>query len=155
MSVCEYPSQPRRDPRDIREILEVRLNPLQAPRVRPSLFEQGWRQRWVEQHFIVWACHPLRIWTLRIPGAAIPLSIQRIPPIARLGNYTILNGRLGMKDPGGDAALYVKNMANKRVTPPGVSSRLRAFPMKSSLRPTRGGIDVGYNFRYGLTRQGG
>jgi len=102
---------------------------------------------WVEQHFTVWGLSSFAHMDAAYTGRGYTAFDTKDPTYRPIGNYTILNGRLGAKGSRWDAALYVKNMANTRGYTTWRVQSTAGIPDEVIITPPREvGIDVGYNF---------
>jgi outer membrane receptor protein involved in Fe transport len=103
---------------------------------------------WVEQHFNVWGAPSYAHMDAAYTGRGYTAFDTKDPTYRPIGNYTILNGRLGVKESSWDAALYVKNMANKRGYTTWRVQSTAGIPDEVIITPPREiGLDVNYNFQ--------
>jgi len=102
---------------------------------------------WVEQHFTVGSLQSYAHMDAAYTGRGYTAFDTKDPTYRPIGNYTILNGRLGVKESRWDAALYVKNMANTRGYTTWRVQSTAGIPDEVIITPPREvGVDVDYHF---------
>jgi iron complex outermembrane receptor protein len=102
---------------------------------------------WAEQKFNVWTAPAYAHIDAAYTGRGYTAFDTKDPTYRPIGNYTIVNGRIGVKESKWDAALYVKNMANERGFTTWRVQAAAGIPDEVIITPPREiGIDVGYNF---------
>jgi iron complex outermembrane receptor protein len=102
---------------------------------------------WVEQHFTAWGLPSYAHIDAAYTGRGYTAFDTKDPTYRPIGNYTVVNGRVGVKESRWDAAFYVKNMANTRGYTTWRVQSTAGIPDEVIITPPREiGVDVGYNF---------
>ena len=102
---------------------------------------------WAEQHFNVWTVPSYAHIDAAYTGRGYTAFDTKDPTYRPIGNYTIINGRLGVKESSWDAAFYIKNMANKRGYTTWRVQSTAGIPDEVIITPPREvGLDFDYNF---------
>ena len=102
---------------------------------------------WAEQHFNVWTLPSYAHIDAAYTGRGYTAFDTHDPTYRPIGNYTIVNGRLGVKESAWDAAFYIKNMANTRGYTTWRVQSTAGIPDEVIITPPREiGLDFDYNF---------
>ena len=102
---------------------------------------------WVEQRFNVWSLPSYAHIDAAYTGRGYTAFDTKDPTYRPIGNYTIVNGRLGVKESRWDAAFYVKNLANTRGYTTWRVQSNAGIPDEVIITPPREvGLNVNYNF---------
>ena len=102
---------------------------------------------WAEQHFNVWGAPSYAHIDAAYTGRGYTAFDTKDPTYRPIGNYTIVNGRLGVKESKWDAALYIKNLANTRGFTTWRVQSAAGIPDEVVITaPREIGLDLDYNF---------
>ena len=102
---------------------------------------------WAEQHFTLWGLSSYAHIDAAYTGRGYTAFDTKDPTYRPIGDYTIVNGRIGVKESRWSTALYVKNMANTRGYTTWRVQSTAGIPDEVIITPPREvGIDVDYNF---------
>ena len=102
---------------------------------------------WAEQRFNVWNLPSYAHIDAAYTGRGYTAFDTKDPTYRPIGNYTIVNARLGVKESKWDAAFYIKNIGDTRGFTTWRVQSTAGIPDEVIITPPREiGIDVNYNF---------